>query len=234
MLEEGRHAPASPRRTPLLIAGVVALVVVLGIGAGVLAGGGGGGILPGNDLPPAPAFAFEMSKPTVETTAQIDPEATVNEAKAKAAAVPAAAQVATQMHDLYVAAFLEPANWTEADYEAVGAFFAEPAQAAASEQEQVLTAGEGVADLDSIVPLKSSLKQEVLLDPTGTPASVAATVNFQAKGTGGGSIYLFKSKGQYVFRKIDGAWKVVSFSVHRADTEKPAPSSAATPTGEAS
>jgi hypothetical protein len=74
----------------------------------------------------------------------------------------------------------------------------------------------------------------VLLDPLGKPATVAGTVNFQAKGTGGGSVYLFRSKGQYVFRRIDGEWKVVSFSVRRADTEKAAPSSTGSPTGESS
>jgi hypothetical protein len=232
--EEGRHAPASPRRTPLLIAGVVALVVVLGVGAVVLADGSDGGILSGNDLPPAPNFSFEVSKPTVETTAQIDPEATVNEAKAHAAAAPAAAQVATELHDLYVAAFLEPANWTEANYESVNDFFAPSAQGAVTKQANVLTAGEGVTELDAIVPQASTLKLEVLLDPLGKPASVAGIVNFQAKGTGGGSVYMFRSKGQYLFRKVDGEWKIVSFSVRRADTEKAAASSTPSPTGEAS
>jgi hypothetical protein len=232
--DEGRHAPASSRRTPLLIAGVVALVVVLGIGAVVLADGSDGGILPGNDLPPAPEFAFEVAKPTVETTAQIDPEATVDEEKAHAAAKPAAEQVATELHDLYVAAFLEPANWTEADYESVSDFFAPSAQDAATKQARVLTAGEGVTELDAIVPQPSTLKLEVLLDPLGKPAAVAGTVNFLAKGTGGGSVYMFRSKGQYVFRKVDGEWKVVSFSVRRADTEKAPASSTASPTEEAS
>jgi hypothetical protein len=82
--------------------------------------------------------------------------------------------------------------------------------------------------------LASTLKLDVLLDPLGKPASVTGTVNFQAKGTGGGSVYIFKSKGQYVFRKVDGDWKVVSFSVRRADTERAPASSAATPTAEAS
>jgi hypothetical protein len=232
--DEGRHAPASPRRTPLLIAGVVALLAVLGVGAVIVAGGSGGSILPGNDLPPTPEFAFDVAKPAVETTAQVDPEATENEAKARAAAAPAAEQVARQLHDLYVAAFLEPANWTEANYENVGAYFAESAQGAATKQTKVLTAGEGVTELEAIAPLPSTLKLEVLLDPLGKPATVAGTVNFQAKGTGGDSVYLFRSKGQYVFRKIDGEWKVVSFSVRRADTEKAAPSSTGSPTGEAS
>ncbi|MGZ8594551.1 MAG: hypothetical protein ACXWYJ_02690, partial [Actinomycetota bacterium] len=63
---------------------------------------------------------------------------------------------------------------------------------------------------------------------------VAGTVNFLAKGTGGGSVYMFRSKGQYVFRKVDGEWKVVSFSVRRADTEKAPASSTASPTEETS
>lgn len=212
----------------------MALVVVLGVGAVVLADGGDGGILPGNDLPPAPTFAFDVAKPTVETSAQIDPEAAVDEAKAHAAAKPAAEEVAAQLHDLYVAAFLEPANWTEANYESVADFFAPSARDAATKQAKALTAGEGVTELDSIVPQPSTLKLSVLLDPLGKPASVAGTVNFQAKGTGGGSVYTFKSKGQYLFRKVDGEWKVVSFSVRRADTEKAPASSVASPTEEAS
>jgi len=212
----------------------VALLVVLGIGAVVLADGNPGGLLPGNDTPPAPTFAFKVSKPKVQTTAQINPEATVNEAKAKAAAKPAADQVATQLHDLYVEAFLDPANWMEPNYDSVNGFFAKSAQSSVTKQAKVLTAGEGVTELASIVPLKSTLKLDVLLDPLDKPVSVAGTVNFQAKGTGGGSVYIFKSKGQYVFRKVNGDWTIVSFSVHRADTEKAPASSAATPTAEAS
>jgi hypothetical protein len=218
-----------------LIAGVVALVVVLGIGAVVLASGNGGGIIPGgDDTPPAPEFAFQVSKPKVETTAPIDPEATVNMTAAKAAAKPAADQVAEQLNGLYLAAFLDPANWTQGSYEPVADYFAKTAQPAAATQAKVLTAGLGVADLDSILPLKSTAKLTVLLDPSGNPVAVAGTVNFQAKGTGGGTVYVFKSKGQYVFRKIDGAWKVASFSVRRADTEKAPASSTSSPTGEAS
>lgn len=212
----------------------MALVVLLGIGAVVLADGGEGGILPGDDLPPAPTFAFDVSKPTVETSAQIDPEASVGEEKAHAAAKPAAEQVAAEMHDLYVAAFLEPANWTEANYESVGDFFAPSAQDAATKQAKVLTAGEGVTELDTIVPQPSTLKLEVLLDPLGKPAAVSGTVNFLAKGTGGDSVYMFRSKGQYVFRKVDSEWKIVSFSVRRADTEKAPASSTVTPAEEAS
>lgn len=208
------------------------LIAVLGIGAVVLAGGDIGILPGGGDAPPAPKFAFRVTKPTVVTTAQINPEATVNEARAKAAAKPAADQVAATLHDLYVAAFLEPANWTEANYESLDAFFAGPARAAATEQAKVLTAGDGVTGLDSILPLGSTLKMRVLLDPSGKPASVAGVVNFQAKGTGGGSVYLFQSKGQYLFRKVEGEWKVVSFSVRRADTERAPVSSSATPTAE--
>jgi hypothetical protein len=212
--------------------GLIAVGIVVAV---VASGGSPVSILP-DDEPTVPEFAFDAKKPAVITTAQIDPEAQEPTATAQAAAKPAALAVRRQLDGLYTAAFLDPANWDSGTYEPVFAYFDTVAQPEARSQEAVLTAGTGAAGvLESIRPRPSSLKLKVLLDAEGRPTSVSGSVNFTAQGVdAAGAKYTFKSKGQYVLARIDGEWVVVSFSISRHDTDKPAPSPSASPSAEAS
>ena len=73
----------------------------------------------------------------------------------------------------------------------------------------------------------------MLLDPKDEPYSVVAIVKFTAIGTGkDGNDLAMTSQGQYVFQKIDGTWKVVSFRVLRNDVPRaPSPSASASASG---
>ena len=93
----------------------------------------------------------------------------------------------------------------------VFAMFDHGAQAEAMKQIPVLTAGTAAGDaFTTITPVKSNLRSKVLFDPKDEPYSVIAIVKFKATGSGkDGQDLLILSKGQYVFQKIDGSWKVV-------------------------
>jgi hypothetical protein len=209
---------------------VGALVVVALVGVVVFSLSGGdsgplGGIV-GDDTPETPEFAFEIEKPkAVETSTKPDHKQAVATAQGPAEAV------AQRIDDLYTAAFLDPGNWMDGEYDDVLDFFAGGASNAAEEQLDVLTAGPEAADaLDTIRPMPSTLKVHVLLDPDGVPRAVEGSARFVARGTGAAGQVMFVSKGQFVLEKSDGEWMVVSFSVQRNDEERePKPDASSSP-----
>jgi len=188
---------------------------------------GGKGALPGfgPTTPPTPDFAFAKAKVSTVPT-----RAGVKIAKLKATAKVAADEVAKTMDVLYIGAFLDPGNWQAASYGDVWDLFDTGASAEAQQQVDTLTAGTGAgAAFDAIVPVSGSLKAKVLFDQKDQPFSVVAIVQFEATGSGtDGQDLQINSKGQFVFQKVDGAWKVVSFRVLRNDI--PVVTVSATPT----
>jgi hypothetical protein len=233
-LSEGQHVQSSSRKTPLIIIGGVAVVAaVVGL-VFVLSGGSEGplGAAVGADQPEVPEFSFKVSEPSVITTApNPNPEAPgltpaqtkIAEKKAVTAALPAAAAASKALDTFYTAAFLDPANWQDAVYDEAFTDFSQQAQKQAADQVEVLTAGSDAGTtFDSIVPLTSTVRTRVLLDPKGLPASVVGIVKFQASGFGTQGRHQFVSTGQYVFQRVDGRWTVVSFSVSRDDKDKAA------------
>ena len=205
------------------------LVVVVGF---LFSGRNGKTQLLGGDGPTTPKFAFETTK-VVAVPTRADATAAKLKEKAKAPAN----EVVKQMDALYIQAFLNPDNWQNASYDALWALFESGAGAEAQQQVDTVTAGSGAgAAFDEILPKTGTLKAKVLLDPNDVPYSVVAIVKFVATGTGkNGQDLLMTSQGQYVFQKIDGTWKVVSFRVLRNDEPQQAsPSTSASASGSSS
>jgi len=199
----------------VIIVGGIVLVAVAAVAIFSLAGGDAIELpdLTGEETPETPEFAFERSRPTaVETAAEPHHEA------ANAAARGPAKAITQQLDGLYTAAFLDPGNWMDGDYGDVLAFFAGDARDAAEDQLDVLTAGPSAGDaFDSITPKTSTLKVRVLMAPDGAPYAVQSTARFVARGAGDGRKVALVSRGQFVFEKDGGEWRVVSFSVQRND-----------------
>lgn len=198
---------------------VIAVILVF------LLSGGGGNSGPLTHDPETPPFAFETSKVlSVATSPDADAEALKTDAKAPAA------EVTKVMDALYIDAFLDPGNWQDGSYDDVWTFFDTGSGTEAQAQVETVTAGTGAGDaFDTILPTGSStLKAKVLFDPKDEPYSVVAIVKFKATGSSkDGQDLLMLSKGQYVFQKIDGSWKVVSFKIMRNDEQQAAPSPSA-------
>jgi hypothetical protein len=224
-LADGRHASSSSRIKPAyLIVGGAVLVVAVVLGLLLL---GGKDALPGfgPTTPPTPDFAFTKAKVTaVPTRAGVKVDTLKTTAKA------AADEVTKTMDFLYIGAFLDPGNWQAGSYGDVWDLFDTGASAEAQQQVDTLTAGTGAgATFDAIVPVTGSLKAKVLFDQKDQPFSVVAIVHFKAMGSGkNGQDLQMNSEGQFVFQRVDGAWKVVSFRVLRNDI--PAATPTVTPT----
>ena len=239
-LSEGRHA-SRPSRKPALIVGGIVAVLVIGVVGVVLASGGdgGGGLIPGvgggDDEPVTPDFAFETTKVlAVPTRVNVTPP------ELKPAAQPAADEIEGLMDALYLEAFLDVDNWTVGTYDDVWPLFDTDASAEAQAQAAILTAGEGAGDaFDAIDPGLAQLKTKVLLNHEDRPVAVVAVVIFRATGRGkdGAADVLMQSNGEFTFRQVGGAWKIVAFHVQRNDEEQGTPASAtpsATPSAGAS
>jgi hypothetical protein len=132
-------------------------------------------------------------------------------------ALGAAETVRSLVTDLYVEAFLDPGSWGSGTYDDVFRAFAGGATAEARERAGALTAGADAAErFDLIEPIGGRLALRVLVDRTGKPTLVASVVRFRARGTGEEPTVI-RSEGSFLFRRVEGAWRIVSFQVERAD-----------------
>jgi hypothetical protein len=137
------------------------------------------------------------------------------------------------MSGLYAAAFLDPANWQSGTYDAVWGYFEPGAAAAAKQDLNALTAGEGAGErYTSITPDKGKLDVKVLFDERDRPAGYSADLVFTANAVdANGSVTKLFSSGAYILRATSKGWKVTSYEVQRNDHESKASKNAdASPT----
>ena len=229
VLSDGRHVSKSSRIKPAyLIAGGVLVVAAVVLGFVLLGGADSLPIIGGSPPPPTPEFAFTMTKVTPVATGS---ESTHKDLETKAKE--AAGQVTEQMDTLYIGAFLDPGNWLNGSYDSVWELFDQGASTEAQSQVETLTAGTSAGDtFEQILPDTGKLKAKVLFDLKDQPYSVVAITRFEAVGSGkDGQDVRMTSKGQYIFQRVDGDWRVVSFKVLRNnEVQAPSPSPSPTPT----
>lgn len=128
----------------------------------------------------------------------------------------------TVLTDLYVEAFLDPANRQTASYEDAFAGFASPARREAAARPGLLTAGAHAAErFDEVLPRRGSISTRILLDRRGAPTLVVSVVRFTAV-TSGAEPMTLRSRGQFFFERVRGVWRIVSFHVTRADAPREA------------
>jgi hypothetical protein len=168
-----------------------------------------------------PAFSFRVTKIRGVATSE---NADLDALNSQAADV--TDEISPVLDELFTAAFLDPGNWRDGEYEAVWDFFADDARSAAESSVETLTLGTTAGDVyETVVPEKSTLAYEVLFDPQGSPDPVVVRFRFTALGEGTDGTYTeVVSVGQLFMGDLDG-WKVTAFDVEREDarTEPPAP-----------
>jgi hypothetical protein len=239
-LSEGRHASRSSRRKPLAIA-IAAAVVVLAVGL-VYALTTGKSPIPGINLSPkqsTPPFQFTVSKKSgaLPTAPQGGTKPTGKNPliKLKGNSKNASNSAISAVTSLYTEAFLDPNNWQNGSYDNVwAAFVPGAAKQAQGKDMAILTAGASAGDTYStILPVGSTVRTKVLLDPNGGPISVDAIVAFHAVGSAktGPKDTRFVSQGQFIFQKVGSAWKIVSYQVKRSDQKIPKPTPTASGSG---
>jgi hypothetical protein len=215
-----------------VIVGAVLAVLALGLAGFLLLRGGSSGLPLIDDRPDdrVPAFSFEIAKArAVPTGGEIEGD------RARGIAEETADAVGRTLTDLYVAAFLDPANWRVGIYDDAFDAFAASVRVRARQDGNLLTLGPGGSDLRSVLPVLGELRVSVLLDREGRPAGAAAAVAFAAEVTGAdGAIVEVRSGGTYFLQPAGGAWRVIGYRVDREDRAAPLPGPTSSPTGDAS
>jgi hypothetical protein len=134
----------------------------------------------------------------------------------------AAKRARSLLTELYVEAFLDPANWEKADYGDAFTNFAGPARAEAESRTTLLTAGARASErYEEIQPTKGLIRTEILLDRRGVPTLIVSVVRFAAVASGPEPVTI-RSTGQFFLEQVRGRWRIVSFHVTRTDAPREA------------
>ena len=211
----------SPRRLPLIGTGLVVLVLVIGAIALLTRDDAPSrGSAPGETTssdgddasPTTPSFRFmDTTRELVRTSPK---PVGSRHRKASAAAAKTAEDVLT---DLYTEGFLDPESWGPGRYGEAFRGFAAGARDRAEARPALLTAGPRAGDrFEQILPKSGRIATRILLDREGSPVLLVSVVRFSAIATGTEDVVL-RSTGQFLFERVSGAWRIVSFDVTRND-----------------
>lgn len=213
----------SPRRIPLIGTGLVVLLLVIGAIALLTrddapsrgsAPGVGEATTSDGDVasPTTPSFRFtESTRELVRTSPK---PVGSRHRRASAAAAKTAEDVLT---DLYTEGFLDPESWGPGRYGEAFSGFASGARDRAEARPAPLTAGPRAGDrFEQILPRSGRIATRILLDREGSPVLLVSVVRFSAIATGSEDVVL-RSMGQFLFERVGGTWRIVSFDVTRHD-----------------
>jgi hypothetical protein len=213
---------------PLVIG--VGLVLLLAIGAVVLLVQDDTpprALVPGDDetsqsdgdvaSPATPSFRFTKASREIVRTSSVP----IGRRRVRASER-AADAVREILTDLYVEAFLDPANWQPGTFSDAFRSFTRGARQHAEAHPGLLTAGPRAGDrYEEILPRAGRIATRILLDRAGLPTLLVSDVRFSALASGPEPVTL-RSRGQYFFERIGGSWKIVSFRITRNDTPREA------------
>jgi LCP family protein required for cell wall assembly len=191
---------------------IAALAVVVGLGAAACTGGAEGPA----DAGPAPTQAgapatHQLSMRLVRTTGKTE-DGTLRPSDL---AEPAEA-IRRDLEDLYETAFLAPSL----DRQALFSHFSGHARREAEHDLAHLTIGPVRDELDEVVPRRATLGLTFLGDPRGHPIAAFAETKFRASAVSGNAHAPVTNDADYVLRRSNGAWRIVSYDV-RGRTPRP-------------
>jgi hypothetical protein len=133
--------------------------------------------------------------------------------RASVAAAGAAQRVLT---GLYTEGFLDSTNRLQGRYTDAFRGFTPGARDRAEARVGLFTVGPAGDRFERIEPRSARIETRILLDRTGAPVLVESTVRFSALASGTDTV-LLRSTGQFLFERVGGAWRIVSFRVVRDD-----------------
>lgn len=121
------------------------------------------------------------------------------------------------LEHLYETAFLAPAL----DRPSLLAHFSGEARAEAQRDLDRLTLGPVRAEVDEVMPRRAAVRLTFLADNRGNPLAAFADTEFEASAVSGGANARITHRGDFVLRKLNGRWRIVSYDV-RGRVPRPA------------
>ena len=134
-------------------------------------------------------------------------------------------QIRTELSSFYDAAFMDPTSWGKALPGTAWAAFDPSIRAQAQRDVDSLTLGSSGATMKDLAATQSTLKVDVLYDPSGHANAVIAEVLFEATGTTkDGQAVLVSNQGSFLFSPVTGGWLITGYPGVHTDVTSPSPS----------
>jgi LCP family protein required for cell wall assembly len=162
---------------------------------------------PGSPAPETPDLALRLARVTGESAGErLHPADLAGPAEA----------VRRTIEDLYETAFLAPAL----DRASLLHLFSGEARREASGDLGHLTIGPARSQIDEVVPDRAKLRLEFVADANAHPLAAFAQTEFEATAVSDDARAPVRQNGEYVLRKLNDAWRIVSYDV-RGRVPKP-------------
>jgi polyisoprenyl-teichoic acid--peptidoglycan teichoic acid transferase len=115
--------------------------------------------------------------------------------------------------ELYTIGFVDPIRWEEGEFPSLFRLFAGEVRDEASRDVADLTLGPLARELDAVQPRRALLDLRFLADGQARPLFAVAEVRFAAIAQAGEVRAPVTHEGEYVMRRVNGEWRVVSYDV---------------------
>jgi hypothetical protein len=213
------------RRTGLLLALAIVLVVAGGAVAAIALLGSGGGTTsvtpvkgPVGSATPPPRTTFAFSVASVRPIA-------LGSRQSKDAATEAADAIAKELSEFYDTAFADPHSWQTGVPDNTWSLFGEPVRDRAKSEANSFTPATTNVNLAKLNVTTSSLRVEVLFDPSGKLQAAFAHVIFEATGEiKGGQTVEVTNAVTFFLQPVSGQWVVTGYPSAKTTVEAGAPS----------
>jgi polyisoprenyl-teichoic acid--peptidoglycan teichoic acid transferase len=116
--------------------------------------------------------------------------------------------------ELYTIGFVDPVRWQEGEFPSLLRLFAGPVRDQASRDIADLTLGPAARDVDALQPRRALLDVRFLADGQARPLFAVADARFAGIAQAGETRSPVTHEGEYVLRRVNGEWRVVSYDVH--------------------
>ena len=117
------------------------------------------------------------------------------------------------MSELYTIGFVDPVRWQAGEFPSLFRLFAGPVRDQASRDIADLTLGPVARDVDAVQPRRALLDLRFLADGKARPLVAVADVRFAGIAQAGDTRAPVTHEGEYVLRRVNGEWRVVSYDV---------------------
>jgi LCP family protein required for cell wall assembly len=163
--------------------------------------------------PASPGLVGTASYELTVDVRRVEAEAVAGVVRPRELAAPVEA-IRRTMGELYTIGFVDPDLWQGGEFPSLFRLFAADVREQASRDVAQLTLGPAAKLVDAVRPRPARLSVRFLADAGDHPVAAVARVRFAGTAEAGEVETPVTHEGEYVLRRLNGAWRVVSYDVH--------------------
>ncbi len=125
----------------------------------------------------------------------------------------AALRVRETMTEFYAIGFVDPSRWADGEFTSLFRLFGRDVRPDAHRDLRRLSIGPLARTVDAVRPTAARLEIRFLGDAGRRPIAAIARADFQANARAGEQRASLRHSGEFVLRKLNGAWRIVAYDV---------------------